>query len=179
MAKPVLIDKDLGWDAILAQIERDSGSAHVKVGIQQDSVREQETGKAPADMVEIAAIHEFGAPKANIPERSFIRAWHDSAVPKIQRLIQRLVIRYIDGKITMDVLLAKLGNFAQGGMRKFLVDLKDPILAESTVKGRKKGTRGKNKGVSSDNPLVDTGQLLAFIHYIAVKRGVEVGRTGP
>ena len=176
---------DRGWDAILAKLHKDSGGAHVKVGIQQDSVREPDAGKAPADMVQIAAVHEFGATKAGknrnvtIPERSFIRAWHDAAAPQIQKLIQRLVLQYIDGKITMDRLLAKLGNFAQGGMRKYLRDLKEPALAESTVKGRKKGTRGKNKGVSSDNPLVDTGQLLAFIHYIAVKRGVEVGRTGP
>ena len=164
MAKDVLIDNDLGWDAILAKIEEDSGSAHVKVGIQQDSNREPEDGKAPADMVDIAAFQEFGT--KTIPERSFIRAWHDSAVPQIQRLIQRLVIQYIDDKITMDVLLAKLGNFAQGGMRKYLRDLKEPPNAPSTIRAK-----------GSSNPLIDTGQLLAFIHYIAVKRGVEVGRS--
>ncbi len=164
MPRPVLIDKDLGWDAILAQIKRDSGSAHVKVGIQQDSVREQEDGKAPADMVEIAAFQEFGT--KTIPERSFIRAWHDSATPQIQRLIQRLAIQYIDGKITMDVLLAKLGVFAQGGMRKYLRNLKEPPNAPSTIRAK-----------GSANPLIDTGQLLAFIHYVAVKRGLEVGRS--
>ena len=164
MPRPVLIDKDLGWDAIFAKIKRDSGSAHVKVGIQQDSVREPETGEAPADMVQIAAFQEFGT--KDIPERSFIRAWHDTAAPQIQKLIQRLVLRYIDDKITMDVLLAKLGVFAQGGMRKYLRDLKEPPNAPATIRAK-----------GSANPLIDTGQLLAFIHYIAVKRGVEVGRS--
>lgn len=161
-----VVDRDLGWDAILARIKRDSGNAHVKVGIQQDSVRDPEDGKPAADMVQIAAFQEFGT--KNIPERSFIRGWYDSAVPKIQRLIQRLVIQYIDGKITMEVLLAKLGVFAQGAMRKYLRDLKEPPNAPSTIRAK-----------GSSNPLIDTGQLLAFIHYIAVKRGVEVERTGP
>ena len=164
MPKPVLIDKDLGWDAIRAQLDRDSGGAHVTVGIQQDSVREQEDGNAPADMVQIAAFQEFGT--KTIPERSFIRAWHDSATPQIQRLIQRLAIQYIDGKITMDVLLAKLGVFAQGGMRKYLRNLKEPPNKASTIRAK-----------GSSNPLIDTGQLLAFIHYVANKRGVEVGRS--
>lgn len=178
MAKDVLIDKDLGWGALFKRITSGGGEAFAKVGIQQDTKREAEDGKAPADMVQIAAIHEFGAPGANIDERSFIRAWVDSNRGKITRLQARLGKQFIDGKITLKQMIDKLGVFGQGGIRRFIVALKDPILAESTVRQRRKGT-GANKDVHSDNPLVDTGQLVGSVHSVSVIRGVEVGRTGP
>ena len=176
-----LIDKDLGWDALLAKIKQDDGDAFAKIGVQKDTDREPSEGeKEPIDMVKLAAIHEFGAKKAGkdrnitIPERSFIRGWHDSARPKTRRLQDRLLRQYIDGKITMRQAIQKLGAFGQGGMRKFLRDLDDPVLAQSTELGRRKGTRGEMKGIHSSNPLVDTGQLLASIHYITEIKGAEL-----
>ncbi|MDK1020031.1 MAG: hypothetical protein QGD90_00145 [Candidatus Hydrogenedentes bacterium] len=177
MAKSVLIDRDLGWRELFRKITR-GGEAFAKIGIQQDTRREQKDGKGPIDMVQLAAIHEFGAPKAGIPERSFIRAWHDSHRAQITQLQARLGRQFIDGKITLRQMIAKLGAFGQGGIRKFIVALKQPILAKSTVRRRRKGT-GKNKDVHSDNPLVDTGQLVASVFSISVIRGVEVERTGP
>ena len=186
MARDVLIDKDLGWDAIVAQIRRDSGDAFAKIGVQKDTDRDPVEGeKEPIDMVELAAVHEFGAKKAGknrnitIPERSFIRGWHDSAKTKIQLLQDRLMRQYIDGKITMRQALQKLGAFGQGGMRKFLRDLDDPVLAQSTELGRRKGTRGEMKGIHSSNPLVDTGQLLASIHYVTEIKGAELDSGAP
>lgn len=167
MAKPVLIDRDLGWRELFRKVTL-GGEAYVKVGIQQDTTRSQEDGQGPVDMVQLGAIHEFGAPKANIPERSFIRAWHDSARTRISLLQDRLGRQFIDGKITMRQLLAKLGAFGQGGIRKFIRNLKEPALKASTI--RRKG---------SANPLIDTGQLLGSIHSVSVIRDLEVDRTGP
>lgn len=169
MAKPVLIDRDLGWRELFRKVTL-GGEAFAKVGIQQDTKREQEDGEGPVDMVQLAAIHEFGAPKANIDERSFIRAWHDSHRQQITRLQERLGKQFIDGKITLRQMIAKLGVFGQGGIRKFLRDLKLPALKKSTVARRIKKT---------DNPLVDTGQLLGSIHSVSVIRDIEVDRTGP
>ena len=169
MAKSTLIDRDLGWRELFQKVTR-GGEAYAKVGIQQDTKRDPEDGKSPADMVQIGAIHEFGAPKAHIPERSFIRAWHDSAKERITRLQARLGAQFIDGKITLKQMIDKLGVFGQGGIRKFIRDLKEPELKASTVAARRK---------ASDNPLVDTGQLVGSIHSVSVLRGVEVGRTGP
>jgi hypothetical protein len=169
MPKPDLIDRDLGWREIFRRVTH-GGEAYAKVGIQQDTVRKQEDGQGPIDMVQLGAIHEFGAPKAGIPERSFVRAWHDSARTKITALQDRLGQQFIDGKITLRQMIAKLGAFGQGGMRKFLRDLKEPPLKASTVRQRRKG---------SDNPLVDTAQMLNSIHSVSVIRGVEVERTGP
>lgn len=170
MAKPVVIDRDLGWREIFRKVTL-GGEAYAKVGIQQDTKREQEPGeKSEIDMVQLAAIHEFGAPEAGIPERSFVRAWHDSARTKITAFQERLGKQFIDGKITLRGMVAKLGVFGQGGMRKFLRNLKEPSLKASTIAGRRGG---------SSNPLVDTGQLLGAIHSVSVIRGVEVGRTGP
>ncbi len=167
MAKPVLIDKDLGWRELFRKVKL-GGEAFAKVGIQQDTVREQEDGEGPVDMVQLAAIHEFGAPKASIPERSFIRAWHDSARGKITRLQERLGKQFIDGKITLRQMIAKLGVFGQGGIRRFIRNRKEPPNKAETI--RRKG---------STNPLIDTGQLLGSIHSVSVIRGAEVERTGP
>jgi len=164
MAKPVLIDRDLGWRELLKRITL-GGEAYAKVGIQQDTRRKPEEGKTPIDMVQLGAIHEFGAPKANIPERSFIRAWHDSARSKIMRLQDRPGRQFIDGKITLRQMVAKLGAWGQGGIRKFIRNLKEPSLKASTVKQRRGG---------SDNPLVDSAQMVNSVHYVSVIRGVEV-----
>ena len=162
-----LIDRDLGWGVLFERI-RHGGEAYAKVGIQQDTVREQEDGEGPIDMVQLGAIHEFGAPKAKIPERSFIRAWHDSARSRITLLQARLGKQFIDGKITLRGMIAKLGSFGQGGIRKFMNQLKQPPLKASTVKQRRGG---------SDNPLIDTTQLRGSIHSVSVIRGVETDRT--
>jgi len=176
MAKSDVIDRDLGWRALFQKIIQ-GGEAYAQVGIQQDTKREPEAGSAPADMVQIAAIHEFGAPGANIDERSFIRAWHDSHRGQISRLQERLGKQFIDGKITLRQIIAKLGVYGQSGIRRFIVALKQPALKESTVKRRRKGYEGKNKGVSSSNPLVDTGQLVGAVHSVSIIRGVEVERS--
>ena len=162
-----LIDRDRGWGVLFERIKQ-GGEAYAKVGIQQDTKREQEDGQGPIDMVQLGAIHEFGAPNAKIPERSFIRAWHDSKRGPINRLMERLGRQFIDGKITLRGMVAKLGVFGQGGIRKFIRDLKQPALKASTVKRRRK---------ASDNPLVDTGQLVGSIHYVSVIRDVEVERS--
>ena len=166
MAKSVLIDKDLGWKELLMRVQED-GDAFAKIGVQQDTKREVKEGEDdPIDMIRLAGIHEFGAPKANIPERSFIRASHDAEREKITRLKERLMRQYIDGKITMRMAIKKLGVFMQGKMRKFLKDLREPELAPRTI---------ARKG--SDNPLIDTGQLLGAIHYVLVMRDKEVERS--
>lgn len=164
---PDLIDRDLGWREIFRRVTH-GGEAYAKVGIQQDTLRDQEDGETPIDMVQLGAIHEFGAPKANIPERSFVRAWHDSARTQILRLQERLGGQFIDGKITLRQATSKLGAFGQGRMRKFLRDLKTPPLKASTIARRRKG---------SANPLVDTGQLHGSIHYAIIIRDVEVERS--
>ena len=173
MAKPVLIDRDLGWRELFKKVTL-GGEAYAKVGIQQDTVRKQEDGKGPVSMVQLGAIHEFGAPNAGknrnivIPERSFIRAWHDSARGQITQLQDRLGRQFIDGKITLRQMIAKLGVFGQGGIRKFIRNLREPPNRPSTI---------RSKG--SDNPLIDTGQLVGSIHSVSVIRGVETDRTGP
>jgi len=167
MAKSDVIDRDLGWRALFQKIIQ-GGEAYAKVGIQQDTKRDQEAGEGPVDMVQLAAIHEFGAPGAKIPERSFIRAWHDSHRGQISRLQERLGKQFIDGKITLRQMIAKLGVYGQGGIRKFIRDLKEPANRPATIRAK-----------GSSNPLIDTGQLVGAVHSVSIIRGVEVERTGP
>ena len=70
----VIEDKDFGWKEIVGNLAKADGKT-TKVGV----VGEAAKRKLPSGLIaaEVAAIHEFGAPDAQIPERSFIRAGVD------------------------------------------------------------------------------------------------------
>ena len=66
----VVRDRDNGFKAFFKGV-RDLGSSRVKVGIQGREAAEIHAGGLPT--VALATIHEFGAPNADIPSRSFLR----------------------------------------------------------------------------------------------------------
>lgn len=109
-------------------------------------------GTAPAEIIERATYNEFGTEK--IPERSFIRAGYDTHKNEIEYQAEKLVKRVVDMSITPNKAAETLGEVAQGMIQDFATNLSDPPNAESTI---------KQKG--SDNPLVDTGQMIGWINY--------------
>jgi hypothetical protein len=144
-------DRDLGWANIRAAMLGLDG-AHTRVGVQEGEIRED--GK---DLVIVAAVNEFGAPKANIPERSFIRSTVDEERPAVNRIKEGIVRKATTGHVSIRQELALLGEFAQSKIQRKIIDLKIPGNADSTKK--KKG---------SDNPLVDQGQLHQSIRHVEV-----------
>jgi len=107
-------------------------------------------------MVDIATVHEFGSPKAHIPERSFLRstlADHG----KIRALMMPIARAAMAGQdIRTAAIRAALR--LETAVKKTLTDLREPPLAEST-----KRKRFYETGDRDPNPLVDTGQLRASI----------------
>ena len=105
----------------------------------------------------VAAIQDFGAPRAGIPPRPFFRnmvaAKKDEWPAAIE---QNLVATGYD----VDATLARVGEGIAGQLRQSIVDTNEPPLKPATV--RRKGF---------DKPLVDTGHLLASVDY-------EVEATG-
>ena len=100
----------------------------------------------------VGFIHEYGT--GNMPERSFIRAWVDTNKAQINRMTDTLYGKVIDGKLNADRAIKLLGEFAEGGIKKYMTELKSPANAESTIKAK-----------GSSNPLIDTGIMRANIKH--------------
>lgn len=79
-------DTDRGWKR-LGRVIRLAGRPSVTAGIHG---RDKGRSEGAINNVGLAAIHEFGAPLANVPERSFIRSTVDDKLKSWQRLLNRL-----------------------------------------------------------------------------------------
>lgn len=118
-------------------------------------------------MVDLAAIHEFGSRKANIPERSFLRAtFNDHSFVRAAKL--PVVQAAAKGRNPLRQARI-MGLKLQAAVQKTLTDLKSPPLAASTLAQRLRRT-----GDSDPNPLVDTGQLRSSISYVIKLAGARV-----
>ena len=145
-------------------------SHQVEIGIFADASRD---GAVP--MLVIAAANEFGAkiPKRQarfedlddenpekwviIPERSYLRAWFDENVDVLQATMERLIGQVVEGKISGRAALETIGGYVVTHVQAYMVDLKTPPNAPSTI---------ARKG--SSNPLIDTGQLKDAITWQVV-----------
>ena len=145
-------------------------SHQVEIGIFADASRD---GAVP--MLVIAAANEFGAkiPKRQarfedlddenpegwviIPERSYLRAWFDENVDALQATMEHLIGQVVEGKISGRAALETIGGYVATHVQAYMVDLKTPPNAPSTI---------ARKG--SSNPLIDTGQLKDAITWRVV-----------
>ncbi len=171
-------DHDFGHKAIMQGLH-DMSDAAVYVGIRQEN-GEKPAGerdkdgnivdsKTGATISMIATYHEFGAPKANIPERSFLRSTVDANLVKYQGALSEAVVSVMNGE-KPDKALAVVGLMAARDVRMGIrqgTHTNWPALAESTVyrKSHSKYT-GKRRGKGSKTTtLIDTGRLVQSIDY--------------
>lgn len=143
---------DRGADGLLSRLRRAAG-ARVRVGVLEEATKAtREEEGSPLTLLEVAAIHEFGAPAAGIPQRSFIRAGVDTQLAEIQRVQRALAGQTIRGATTLDVALDRLGAKVAALLQNRIAAGIDPPNSPATI---------ARKG--SSKPLVDTGQLKAAI----------------
>lgn len=160
-----VIDIDMGWAKIREAIKTSHGDHYTKVGF--PSEKEPATVKdghsaTMADMVQIASIHEFGAPKAHIPERSFVRSTHDNKITEINEMIDKEEKSIFDGTSTVKKSLARVGEFVASEMKKTIEKRIPPALSPLTIKSKTvNGKRG-------DVPLIDTAQMIQSITHVEV-----------
>lgn len=79
----------------LADNVNDLGRSHVKVGILAGKGADTPGDDTSLTLAQIAAIHEYGAPAANIPERSFLRRTfrlHSAALGNTTARLAKLVL---------------------------------------------------------------------------------------
>lgn len=157
-----LQDKDTGMKRRLADLHQLHGYV-AKVGIQGEKALEQHEG-SELTIAEVGAVHEFGAPSANIPTRSFLRSAYDSDPKKWEGELRKELSEVIKKKGTnykhaLTVVAEKL--------RTTIIDLINagipPPLKPATI-ARKGG---------ESTPLLETGALRGAITAVVGKPGSE------
>lgn len=156
-----LREVDKGMKA-LAQTMREVKNAHVKVGVLGDSEQNERKKGEAVTSVDLALIHEFGAPEAGIPERSFIRSTFEAKKNECAATAKALVTQIYEGRETPAKALGKLGAKLSADMKKTITAGIEPPNAESTM-ARKEAKSYRGAAPGSPVPLVDTGQLLSSI----------------
>ncbi len=158
--------------------------SRVKVGILADSSHTSETGD-DIGMLELTAIHEFGSPAANIPERSFIRSTLANKRPEINQVIETVVGGALKQVLASEdasgdeieaaskQALGKLGAKVAAMIKRTIRDREttgpeDQALQQATIDAK-----------GSTLPLVDTGQLIAAITWAVVDEDGEPEDTEP
>jgi phage gpG-like protein len=125
---------------------------HVVVGVLED---EQVTDEF--SMVDLAIVHEFGSNNGRIKSRSFMRSTCDKKQKEHASIMAKLQSKYILGQLNIKKALSQLGEIVSKNMVQTINDGLEPVLAESTLKNRK-----KNKDCT---PLIDTGRLKGSLTY--------------
>lgn len=147
-----VIDTDRGWRR-LRRIIFGSGRPEVTVGIHG-----AEKGRTDGEInnVGLAAIHEFGAPLASVPERSFIRLTVDEKLKSWERLLTalggKLYALELSTKQVLDTVGLKMASDMQRTISKQPSQWED--LKPATI-ARK----------ASNKALIDTRELLRSIKH--------------
>jgi hypothetical protein len=152
-------DTDRGWIKISEAAEALAKSA-VEVGIFGGI--HNLLGQSIADY---AIDNEFGAPKAHIPERSFVRATVDRNRGKYDKLVDQLIDDILEGRGTVQGGLVILGMMVQNDIKLFITNFRSPADAPATILkklNRHDFKRFKKLGVlpiGANHPLIDTGAM--------------------
>lgn len=157
--RPGVQDIDKGMAAFMLRMRKSADeSGGVKVGVFDTGARDS---RGPSN-VQLMAIHEFGAPAANIPETRVLRGTVDDNRQKYIDLEKALYQKVLAGKLSTLHALELLGQRAVADVRgRIVAQTGMPPLKEATI--RRKG---------SSKRLIDTGQLVASLTY-QVQRGAE------
>jgi hypothetical protein len=155
---------DRGFDRLRALADAVAKEDHyAKAGVLEGNAKRVGDKKDELTNVELALIHEFGSPKANIPERSFIRGPFNANLQKYGEVMRGYVKRLYENRLPVMQLLGLMGLRMANDMKAAIRTSSggnEPMVpnAKSTI--AKKG---------SSRPLVDTGQLLKSITWAVVK----------
>jgi hypothetical protein len=147
------------WDKLFKQLTKPQ--PHVKVGIIGDKGGNADHGGI--SMIELGAVHEFGAPKVSIPERSFIRRTFRVRQKELGKTIGELVkrVNWKDSK-SIEQALGKLGAWGAAQVKNTITEGAGLAAPGGGFAGEPLQERTiARKG--SDRPLVDTGRLLNAI----------------
>lgn len=153
--------RDKGWQRFQEKVKRADG-ASVRIGLFRESGNVAEG----LTMVDLGAIHEYGSPAANIPQRSFLRETFAKKQNEVKKKSAQAAAGFVKGRLSLARALDNLGQWAAAQVKASIAAGIMPENAPSTV---------KQKG--SSKPLVNTGRLLNAITHKVVDAG-KTGRAG-
>jgi len=115
-----------------------------------------------------ALVNEFGMKKKKnnrkIPQRSFMRSTVDENLNSYHNNIDKLLNNITKGTDTPHSLLIKMAIMLEGDIKRKIINFNTPANAEST-----QWAKGKYR-MKVDNPLIDTGAMLAAVtHKVNIK----------
>jgi phage gpG-like protein len=155
-----IVDKDLGMRGMRAALSGAAGRSFTKVGLPSGAPSAVVPDGPASDMegvVKIAAVHEFGAPNRNIPERSFIRATYDENLTKLQQIQEVELSKILLGQSKVRESLARMGEWLAAKMKNKIRQHIPPPLSSKTIAAK-----------GSNVPLIDSGQLIQSITHVEV-----------
>lgn len=162
--------RDHGWERIrreVLQYERSFTKVGLPHGGEPGPPDNLSLGE-PRGMVEnilVGAVHEFGAPARNIPERSWLRSAFDNNRRDIHRLVMLEYQRVIQGTSTARLSLAKLGEWFTARVKANFPPSGVPGYAPSTLRAKLR------KGETDPQLLIETGQLRNSVQHEEVMHG--------
>jgi len=105
---------DKGWNRLVTLAKKYSGSGKAaSVGIQGPDASEPKKESPKVTNVLVATVHEFGSPRRNIPQRSFIGATYDKNAKVYDKELQRIGAMMAEGH-DIDGELQVLGDLYRG-----------------------------------------------------------------
>lgn len=168
------LDKALVWIA-----KQFSTASSVDVGFLADALYPDGTSVAM-----IAAIQEFGAPRAKIPPRPFFRTMIQKKSPEWPRQIAQALR---DNRLNARKTLAQTGALIASELQQSIIEVTSPALSPVTVMlrgmrsqaryrdlpfwtlmalARERVASGATNFGASDKPLIDTGYMLRKVDYV-------------
>jgi hypothetical protein len=172
-----------GLVATLERIRKAVKDSSVKVGVFGTAKHQngENDGKWAIGVVELAVIHEYGAPNAHIPARSFIGSTIGIYRRHYAQLAAEMLGRVYEGKLTVERALNLLGSqVANDIKRRIEQGLIKQDLAPSTLAAKlRKGLHNRRSKAAaagaSPKALIDTGLLKNSITYEVEGNGHEAG----
>lgn len=155
-----VVDNDRGYKALMKRLDK-LKKGGVRVGFPE--------GETDSEQVLIASVHEFGAPRANIPERSYLRSTVDENHGTYVKLYASLLGQVIDGDLSPKAAFSLMGEKAKADVQEKIKNLQTPPLAEATIEAKRRKS-GKDTikmvgDIDTGNPLIDTGQMRQSVSY--------------
>jgi hypothetical protein len=202
-----IFERDLGFSHFLREAKKIRAKPYVKVGVtQKRGSKLREDGKKT--IADVAQIHEFGAPQAGIPERSFLRSTvnDNGGYEELKRVLVGKIFDATAG-MTVERALGLIGQTVTRDVKARIRDGIAPALKAATIRAKNAGLIGKAKGKiaslegkdklsgrqaegflkakdlvetgGESTPLIDTAQMINAVSYEVVKDGSsESGQDG-
>jgi len=152
-----LVIKDKGYKQVKINLDN-IHRARTKVGLPQEGTIKAGEVKSMLDLVRIGAIQEFGAPKRNIPQRSFVRSTFDNRKSNLLSICQSQYKNVVLGKLPAKKALGIIGEYLTNETKMAIKNRIPPPNAPMTI---------AQKG--SDVPLIDTAQMIQSIQHVEIK----------